>query len=298
MGVVSIVPLAAGIAAMIVTRSLLVSAPRWLTLVVICVVASLCGPLVTQWLKRGNEDQIADLLLEEGLCPCCGYNLHGVAAASDQCIVCPECGAAWMAARVLRAEPFIGSGSTASIKQILGRTQSSDTGWTTVDARERRVLLAPARLRRSLRNAQADPAWQARLLSARRGVARGSLGTRLVGLAIVWSVSIGMVGVMIYVNSRHAGFGVGSLALVGVPAIALAAWATLGNFCFRPTVVRSALLAEGLCPSCTRPLDDAEVVEPEMVMCRTCRSAWRIDEMEAAARRHSPRAAEQEAVGT
>jgi hypothetical protein len=45
-------------------------------------------------------------------------------------------------------------------------------------------------------------------------------------------------------------------------------------------------------------LDDAEVVAAAMVMCRTCRSAWRIDEMEAAARRHSPRAAEQEAVGT
>lgn len=298
MAMLSLVPLTVAVMAVIVGRSLLVGmgAPRWLPFVIICVVSSLCGPIVTHWLKRGNEDQVADLLLEEGLCPCCGYNLHGIAAASDHRIVCSECGAAWNAARVMRTEPFKGTGNTVSIKQILGSMQASNSGWNTVDAKGRRVQLAPARLRRSLRSAKEHPPWHERLVSARRGIRRGCLATRMLGLAIVWSLALGIVGAMIYAIMRQTGPGVGALVFAAVPMIGLVAWATFGNFCFRPKVVRAELIAEGLCPSCARPLDDAEVADPAMATCLNCRSAWTLDEMEAAARRKSPRAAEQEAV--
>lgn len=295
-----IVPIAAGTVVIVLAGGLLVKmgAPRWLLLVIMCAVSALCGPLIMHWLKRGNADQIADLLLEEGLCPCCGYNLHGIAAASDQRIVCPECGGAWNQSRVLRTEPFAGVGATLSIKRILGSMHSGQVGWSAIDAKGRRVDLAPANLRRAMRKARQFPEWHKRLVLARRAIARGSLGSRLVGLKVVWSIALGLGVIAIYASTKPSGPPLGASILIGMPMLGVAVWATLGNFCFRPKAVRAALLAEGLCPSCAGPMDDAEMLEPGAATCRNCRSAWPIDEMKAAAGGKVPHAAEQEAVAS
>lgn len=44
---------------------------------------------------RYHDKLVASTLLKAELCPACGYSLSAIPAESDQCTVCPECGAAW-----------------------------------------------------------------------------------------------------------------------------------------------------------------------------------------------------------
>ena len=44
---------------------------------------------------RALTRRLADRRAIAGQCPCCGYDLTGLAPASDGCRVCPECAAAW-----------------------------------------------------------------------------------------------------------------------------------------------------------------------------------------------------------
>ena len=58
------------------------------------------------WRMRPRAPEIAAIFLEDGICPCCGYNLSGaVSAHRDEAgpnVVCSECGAAWARAKVVR----------------------------------------------------------------------------------------------------------------------------------------------------------------------------------------------------
>jgi hypothetical protein len=58
------------------------------------------------WRMRPRAPEIAAIFLEEGICPCCGYNLAGVVAGyRDEAgpnVVCSECGGAWARAKVVR----------------------------------------------------------------------------------------------------------------------------------------------------------------------------------------------------
>lgn len=60
-----------------------------------------------QWKAwRGGLKSVVEWILAEGLCPSCGYNLHGLAADAGGCVACSECGAAWKRERILRSAAF------------------------------------------------------------------------------------------------------------------------------------------------------------------------------------------------
>lgn len=56
--------------------------------------------VVRRFIGRNRAAEIARRALEHGVCPSCGYALAGIEAQADGCVQCPECGAAWRAARI------------------------------------------------------------------------------------------------------------------------------------------------------------------------------------------------------
>lgn len=56
---------------------------------------------------RRAASEVAEILLHNGLCPACAYSLRGH-YGEDGVVVCPECGAAWRAERVVRRHTFGG----------------------------------------------------------------------------------------------------------------------------------------------------------------------------------------------
>lgn len=93
----------------------------WIPVALTAILASLI-PIPSKWMidvllgrlaVQDQTDQLIAWSLSRNLCPGCGYNLERleVATESDECIVCPECVAAWKAGRVgcsrpTRPEPF------------------------------------------------------------------------------------------------------------------------------------------------------------------------------------------------
>lgn len=63
--------------------------------------------LVGRLAVRNQTDRLIAWSLSRSICPGCGYDLERleVTAELDECIVCPECGAAWKAGRIGRPDP-------------------------------------------------------------------------------------------------------------------------------------------------------------------------------------------------
>lgn len=68
------------------------------------VVSSLAWFFSLGWVRSLKFDRIAQIHLEHGRCPACGYVLADLPLAGDGCVVCPECNAAWRGQRVGSAE--------------------------------------------------------------------------------------------------------------------------------------------------------------------------------------------------
>lgn len=81
--------------------------PEALLLVVLAVLVAtvsppmfvvLLGAWIITWLLcwfLGGRQRAAILMAAEGKCACCEYEIAGLPPESDDCTVCPECGAAW-----------------------------------------------------------------------------------------------------------------------------------------------------------------------------------------------------------
>lgn len=52
--------------------------------------------------RRRVASQLAATAVAEGICGSCCYNLHDLVPEADGCLVCPECGAAWLTRRITR----------------------------------------------------------------------------------------------------------------------------------------------------------------------------------------------------
>lgn len=63
--------------------------------------------LIGRLAVRQQSDRLIAWALSRSLCPSCGYSLERleVKAEEDECILCPECGAAWKAGRIGRPDP-------------------------------------------------------------------------------------------------------------------------------------------------------------------------------------------------
>lgn len=54
-----------------------------------------CMGIVVKLYGWRSSKHARQALLRAGLCPSCGYTIEDLQPEHDQCVVCPECGAAW-----------------------------------------------------------------------------------------------------------------------------------------------------------------------------------------------------------
>lgn len=215
------------------------------------------------------REHAAGVILEEGLCPSCGYNLHGIEKDVDGRVVCPECGAAWNAVKIIRSAPFeFGAEFGVPLKAVWAASKKLP-GWSVCDDRGRVVPLAHPRLRKEIRAASATNAQ--RLLHARRETARGSRWVRWPFVSLAWASAAAVPAVYMHMGAPLSG-GVFLAAIFGALAFA----ATYGNFLYRPSAMREALVSRRMCASCATSLRRLPGDTDGMTTCTACRAAWRL----------------------
>lgn len=231
---------------------------------------------------------IIDTYLFEGRCPGCGYVLDGSQTESDDCRVCPECGAAWKAARVGT------SGRTPeAIREYRRRLFNPSTRerWLpgvrmpmlTRDARDRAVSITNPRLRR-LDQATADRIGPSRVEEIRR-----SIGWRHRGRGLLLTLCM-LPGLALFVRMLFKPRPVGGTLIttfisMGTFLFCAAMALLLGGFVVSLLFGDNGLSAKrvireftgrGLCPQCLSNLDTASAEADGTATCATCDAAWRI----------------------
>jgi hypothetical protein len=228
---------------------------------------------------RGRSRQIADLVLDEGLCPSCMYNLHGLAPEHDGCVTCPECGTAWRANRVHHAAALVGGDASMIAAPFLMAFRAADRT-SGVDDRGRPVPLAHPRLRRAMRTANADHG--ARLHDARREISRSGRWVRRPIAAVLITLGLGMAGLFIFIAKTVSGGlprGIApGLYLGPLLFVALGLGTIYGNFAYSRRAVERALRARGCCPGCGSDLQGQSPEADGCVVCAECGGAWRLAE--------------------
>lgn len=75
------------------SNTLPLSRPTWISVVVVIAMVLQFWPGQVVRAQRANDRR--EVLLSQGRCGACGYDLSSVAPASDSMHQCPECSAAW-----------------------------------------------------------------------------------------------------------------------------------------------------------------------------------------------------------
>ncbi len=245
--------------------------PGFVFFAVLAFSAQIFARLLWRARLHSNRKQVVQVVLEEGLCPCCGYNFASLnidTIESQQLVTCPECGSAWRRNRIDRALMFDGSLAVSSpVKRFTKREKSNN--WTTNDDRGVRVRLVHPRLYSCRPDIGGDARREA-LRLARRDIApsrlwlRGSIAGLLAALAILC--------IVLAIRDQEGAW----LIPAGLAAVlALACW--YGNFVYAPSAVRAAMLRQGLCPTCSNSLAGHPVAARDgCVTCPGCHAAWRV----------------------
>lgn len=227
------------------------------------------------------ERAAADVLLRRGMCASCLYPLESLTPASDGCLVCPECGAAWKRERVREFDRFGGPPGPEPARRLAGAVVSGILGDSNLGIRGEDHLGVACRLvSTALRHevASAPEATRARLIAARRQMRRSGRAVRIVGAVVIglvcWGLPLGLLAPAIVRGP------------IGSPPVFVVAWALLIGAmmvasmlrsqwgCQRYDVVR-AMLDQRLCPSCAESLDGRDPDSYGIVRC-VCGRGWRV----------------------
>jgi hypothetical protein len=225
------------------------------------------------WRARlhSNRRHVVQLVLGEGLCPCCGYNFASLnidEKQPDELVTCPECGSAWRRNRIDRAAMFDGSLPVSSpVRRFTKREKTNN--WMVNDDRGVRVKLVHPRLY-GCRPKLGGPTRAERLRCARKEIAPSRLWLRapIAGLLMAGGAFLVVLAIE---NDAYA-----ILIAAGVLAVlSLGCWH--GNFLYSPRVVRRTMLGQDLCPSCSNDLSGRPVSARDgCVLCPGCSAAWRV----------------------
>jgi hypothetical protein len=216
---------------------------------------------------RAHRTQaIVRTLLEEGLCPVCGYNFMGLAETQSGELVCPECGSIWRSTLIRRMDSFaprVPGGGEAPVL-VYGAYRSGR------DDRRRDVPgLSYALLPALRRETGVDVRW--RLVDARRTLLkRGRVLRWLTGIVVAgicftplrWAWQVLPPTIVIFLGLLCLLLGV----LLGAGSLARGGHRS----------VRRELLARDLCPGCGASLSGGCVGGDGIAECPVCWSAWRI----------------------
>jgi hypothetical protein len=220
----------------------------------------------TQWNLRRTEKrrapELARILLADALCPCCSYGLADLPSEHDGCVVCPECGGAWQADRIVRKPHYKENPQDMPRARgfaVLWRDGIGTGALRLKDDAGTEYPLASPRLRREIAAARGDR--KSRLVAAAKR-------NRRCGRVVRWGIAALYVGIacaMVYFGyslaARIASMNVvppASIKLVaffvGAVLLAFAACFLRGSAGVNAGHVRREMLLKGLCPSCAADL--------------------------------------------
>lgn len=256
--------------------------------------AFVIGIVMRFWLRseygklNSRAGEIASAFLEEGICPCCAYNLAGVVravgvggvggvAGEAARVHCPECGAGWNVARILN----LGEDETheAREKMSLGsmlRTQASlyNSMASKDDAGKVISLARYGDLKQVLR--RADGVHRANLAECISALRFRGLWKRMLIISLLVPLTISLV---LEISKRPLAM-IGAMQvfqIIGMTAWVLGAIAIVGSDIGRAGPKRVALLKErGICPACGAKLEEGAVE----ATCVECRAFWKLKDVQ------------------
>lgn len=244
--------------------------PGVLHLVILVVIIKLL--ILSTW-RTGlytRRNEVARLILAEGLCPSCGYNFAGLGdQGGADTLSCPECGASWKKHRILRLQAFDPAVPLA-VPTKLVRKHTNVPRWSVLDDRGVPIKLVHPCLRLQ-RRMEANPDRLQRLEAARRQIAPSGRWLRA-----PLSAAVAIFAIACVVAAVRSSNDAGQIAVVIASAALLACSAAMfwGNFLYGRKATRRIMLEQGLCPGCAS--DIAGPVHADgCVECPGCQAAWR-----------------------
>ncbi|MBX3379681.1 MAG: hypothetical protein KF805_06275 [Phycisphaeraceae bacterium] len=225
--------------------------------------------------------EIADAYLDEGVCPCCAYNLAGVVRGADETnstaplIRCTECGATWLRSRIHRveADETAESREAPSFRTILRSQAMLYSSMAFQDDRGKSVALARFSDLTALRS-RAGGTHRARLSACIDKLRFKGLWKRILFASLVLPLMIAII--TDFATRPLSGIGV----MQGLQALGLVVWiigafAIIGSDIGRSGARRAELLkAAGLCPGCGAELGVVDGTDTSAVTCGECRAVW------------------------
>ncbi|VAX42786.1 hypothetical protein MNBD_PLANCTO03-959 [hydrothermal vent metagenome] len=239
--------------------------------------------LALYWImRRGDLQRIVrqtiDVLLVNGICPGCAYNLAGL-PEEDGLIGCSECGAAWMRSRIARFHSFgqrAERSETRPLRLWWERVKAFEPyGPTSIydDRSFVRPVVSP-RLAWPIRAAENE--HHDRLVEAREEmISHGSI-RRLLTVCVIPFFAYPII----VVNLRTDNPLNIALGLLLLPMMVYSGIFTLrGAVGIKAQHIKDAMLRYRLCPSCASDLmtDDQPEVQG-FCTCPECGAAWRLRE--------------------
>ncbi|MCW5776164.1 MAG: hypothetical protein KIS87_06980 [Phycisphaeraceae bacterium] len=235
--------------------------------------------LAHKWFERRLKVErlhhgVGATIVAHGFCARCAYSLKGLEAMPDGTIVCPECGAAWIAARITRphwtgmhpplaeAPPhlprllFIPPPLVNDARGVLVRRMDSWLLSVRPDRRQAMGRERVQRLRRALRKRGRWLRWPLAAFPAVTSIWLLAQFTHLDGVDEQWRVLIA------------AGIVIPALLLACSSLVAL-----LGEFGIPLSHFARTAEAEGVCAACAGELAPADAAGYRV--CITCGATWR-----------------------
>jgi predicted RNA-binding Zn-ribbon protein involved in translation (DUF1610 family) len=277
------------LAASAFTRRFIPGVPPWIILLPPILLLGLGTRRLMLRSWRRCAPDLVRIAVEDGVCAACGYNLYALASEPDGCIVCPECGAAWRADRIRRAEPTPADTGPPAGRMVrrtgamvlrgFSRTMSVDDGGCP-------VLLVSPRLATEVRRAGTAEHLQ-RLLQARRRLAGGFGRWFRWGVAGILLVLFAFPPVFILFVLPPIGPATGAVVPMSLFALLLPVGVLLGNFGYGGARrIRRILLDESVCPACGAEIARGDTPD-EVTTCVDCGAAWKLPTKDPAPHRSS-----------
>jgi hypothetical protein len=255
------------------------SIPAWTIAVPYMIGAGIVMQLVIRRRFRAIAPALATLFIEEGICPCCGYNLDGTTPIDHQ-YICSECGAAWNVSRVQRTAPIVLTSAEPLLRDQARR------GWRAyINNMDRRTAkddagrsFSPVRVRtlRKLRKT-AEGEHRAALTAAIDELAfKGIVGRLFAGIMfLVMAVVVAVPNFLVISRLRSPFVLVGLFPVLMLGALSAAI--LMSDFGRPAKKVVSTLRGLSLCPCCAQRIDTLTPAADGLVHCTTCFCAWKME---------------------
>jgi hypothetical protein len=218
--------------------------------------------------------RIIPLVLKEGLCPSCTYNLHDLPTQPDGCVMCPECGTAWKRTRIERTGPIPErfDKATGAGPSILRSSVGS-----VLSARDGRGVRQPLMPRtESPSEVARDSAHLAALREIQARYPSDTSFVRIIGALVLAFIATSWLTPLFDATSIHR-YGLGWFIIRAVPSAVFYAGALLlllSGVGKQQRRLITLMVQKSLCPTCGDQLPTAPA-QDGCLECPTCGAAWK-----------------------